>query len=162
MIEVTDLRCDAGRPTPATRPTGVARRLRMRHFAAAIVAFALNAAAPEAFANQIAAPLVSGAEGVGAAGDAYRAVVGRTDSTWVIGVEGVLPEAVTPGFAVLVVDPTAGAQGVILYEGPPIPGAPVVGQVHFGTTVVPLHGLRTPVAPFQEGRCPMFPDSLRT
>jgi len=97
-----------------------------------------------------------------AAGDAYRSVVGRTDSAWVIGVEGELPSDVEPGFGVLVVDPSGGAQGVVLFEGPPIPGAPVIGQVQIGATMVPLLGLRTPVAGFQEGPCPMFPDSLRT
>ncbi|MEZ4586052.1 MAG: hypothetical protein R2909_06595 [Gemmatimonadales bacterium] len=97
-----------------------------------------------------------------AAGDAYRSVVGRTDSAWVIGVEGELPAGVEPGFGVLVVDPSAGAQGVVLFEGPPIPGAPVIGQLQVGAATVPVLGLRTPVAGFQEGPCPLFPDSLRT
>src|SRR5919199_2046333 len=36
------------------------------------------------------------------AGPAYPAIVGRSDSLWVIGVEGALPAKVKPGFGVLV------------------------------------------------------------
>src|SRR6478752_5702212 len=51
------------------------------------------------------------------AGPAYRAIVGRSDSLWVIGVDGRLPAAVKPGFGVLVLDQSARARGVLLYEG---------------------------------------------
>jgi hypothetical protein len=96
-----------------------------------------------------------------AAGQAFRGLVGRTDSSWVIGVEGALPDGVVPGFGVLVVDPGAGAQGVVLFPGPPVPGAPIFGQVSMGAAVVPLHGIGAAVAGFQDARCPLFPDSLR-
>ena len=42
-----------------------------------------------------------------AAGPAYRAVVGRADTTWVIGVEGTFEADDMPGFGVLVLDQSA-------------------------------------------------------
>lgn len=95
-----------------------------------------------------------------AAAEAFRGLVGRTDSAWVVGVEGTLPDHLKPGFGVLVVDPVRGVQGVVIYEGPPIPGAPVLGSVSLGSANVPLLGLRATVAAFQEPSCPLFPDSL--
>lgn len=95
-----------------------------------------------------------------AAGASFRGLVGQTDSGWVIGVEGDV-DATGLGFGVLVVDPVAGPQGVVLYQGPPIPGAPVLGQVHAGAANVSLLGIRAPVASFGDRRCPLFPDSLR-
>lgn len=95
-----------------------------------------------------------------AAAQAFRGLVGRTDSAWVIGIEGSLPDNVKPGFGVLVVDPAGGARGVVIYEGPPIPGAPVLGTVNLGDLTVPLLGLRASVAAFEEPNCPLFPDSL--
>ena len=96
-----------------------------------------------------------------AAGAAQRALVGRSDSSWVIGVDGPLESKNPPGFGVLVVDPIAGPTGLLLFEGPPIPGAPVLGQVNLGPTNLPFHGLKATVAAFQDSRCPLFPDSLR-
>ena len=96
-----------------------------------------------------------------AAGTAFRGLVGKTDTSWVIGVEGEPPAGTKLGFGVLLVDPVAGPQGVVLYEGPPIPGAPILGQVTVGVATVPLLGLGVPAAGFQDARCPLFPDSLR-
>ena len=48
------------------------------------------------------------------AGPALPSIVGRTDSSLVIGVEGVVPPAVKPGYGVLVLDTTARARGVML------------------------------------------------
>jgi hypothetical protein len=95
-----------------------------------------------------------------AAGPAFRGIVGRADTAWVVGVEGAVPDTGL-GFGVLLVDPVAGPQGVVLFGGPPIPGAPVLGQVHAGRATVPLIGVQTPAAGFQDQRCPLFPDSLR-
>src|SRR4051794_35555216 len=47
------------------------------------------------------------------AGAAYPAVVGRTDSLLVVGVEGSLPAKARPGFGVLVVDPQELTRGVM-------------------------------------------------
>ena len=96
-----------------------------------------------------------------AAGPAYSAVVGKTDTSWVIGIDASLPQRPRPGFGVLVVDPSLGVQGLLLYEGLPIPRAPILGTVNAGTLDFPFHGLRAPVAAFQDPRCPLFPDSLK-
>lgn len=96
-----------------------------------------------------------------AAGSVQRGLVGRTDSAWVVGVDGPMPDKPVPGFGVMLVDPVVGPQGVLLYEGLPIPGAPTLGTVHVGTRVVPMIGLKTQAAAFQDARCPLFPDSLR-
>ncbi|MSR03570.1 MAG: hypothetical protein EXR94_12655 [Gemmatimonadetes bacterium] len=95
------------------------------------------------------------------AGQAQRALVGNADSGWVVGVDGPLPDQPVPGFGVLLSDRVLGVQGVLLYEGLPIPGAPTLGSVHIGARVIPMIGLETQTAGFQDGRCPFFPDSLR-
>jgi hypothetical protein len=97
-----------------------------------------------------------------ALGEAYRAIVGRTDSSsLVIGVEGAMPPTPIPGFAVLVVNAEGAAQGVLLYEGKPIQGAPLLGTVSAGDRTLPLIGLRTDITQFEDKSCPVFPDSLR-
>ncbi len=94
------------------------------------------------------------------AGPALPAIVGRTDSAWVIGVEGTLPPAVTPGFGVLVLGPDGAARGVFLYEGSPIAQAPVLGSVTIGALTVPLLGIQLDPAKYEDPRCPVFPDSV--
>ncbi len=96
-----------------------------------------------------------------AAGAAQRGLVGRTDTSWIIGVDGPFPEKPVPGFGVLLVDQILGPQGVLLYEGNPIPGAPLLGTVHVGARVIPMIALQTGIAAFQDARCPIFPDSLK-
>ena len=95
------------------------------------------------------------------AGQAQRGLVGQADSGWIVGVDGPFPDKPVPGFGVLLSDPVLGVRGVLLYEGLPIPGAPTLGTVHIGVRVVPMIGLETHTAGFQDGRCPLFPDSLR-
>jgi len=94
------------------------------------------------------------------AGPAYRGIVGRTDSLWVIGVEGTLPPSTRPGFGALVLDQQGKARGVMLYEGAPVAGAPVIGQVSAGSTSVPLLGVQVDPAKFEDPGCPFFPDSV--
>lgn len=94
------------------------------------------------------------------AGPAYPAIVGRSDSLWVIGVEGSLPANVKPGFGALVMDKGAKAQGVMLYEGPPVEGAPQIGTVSVGNATVPLIGIQLDPAKIEDSRCPFFPDSV--
>ena len=96
-----------------------------------------------------------------AAGDATRGLVGRTDTSWVIGIDGPLPDRPVPGFGVLLNDTKGGPRGVLLYEGKPIPGAPFIGSVHLAATEIPLIGISTSISAFEDGRCPLFPDSLR-
>jgi hypothetical protein len=94
------------------------------------------------------------------AGPAYPAIVGRSDSLWVIGVEGRLPPKVKPGFGALILDQDGKARGVLLYEGPPIEGAPNIGTVSVGNETVPLIGIQLDPAKIEDPRCPFFPDSV--
>lgn len=94
------------------------------------------------------------------AGPAYPAIVGRSDSLWVIGAEGALPEKVKPGYGVLVLDQSEKAQGVMLYEGLPVEGAPEIGKVSVGNETVPLIGIQLDPAKIEDPRCPFFPDSV--
>ncbi len=94
------------------------------------------------------------------AGPAMPAIVGRTDSAWVIGVEGTLPTTITPGFGVLVLDTDGTTRGVLLYEGAPIAQAPVLGSVTVESTTVPLLGIQLNAGKYEDPRCPVFPDSV--
>jgi hypothetical protein len=94
------------------------------------------------------------------AGPAYPAIVGRSDSLWVIGMEGRLPPNVKPGFGTLVLDKSGKARGVLLYEGPPVEGAPQIGTVSVGNATVPLIGIQLDPAKIEDPRCPFFPDTV--
>lgn len=94
------------------------------------------------------------------AGPAYPAIVGRSDSLWIIGVDGSLPPKVKPGFGVLILDKSGKARGVMLYEGTPVEGAPEIGAVSMGNTTVPLIGIQLDPAKIEDPRCSFFPDSV--
>ena len=94
------------------------------------------------------------------AGPAYPAIVGRSDSLWVIGVDGALPPKVKPGFGVVILDQDSKARGVLLYEGTPVEGAPQIGTVSVGELTVPLIGIQLDPAKIEDPRCPLFPDSV--
>ena len=93
-------------------------------------------------------------------GPALPAIVGRTDSAWVIGVDGTLPPAITPGFGVLILDPSGVAKGVMVYEGTPIAQAPILGSVTIQDSTVPLLGIQVDAGMYEDPRCPVFPDSV--
>ena len=95
-----------------------------------------------------------------ALGPAFRAVAGRTDTLLVIGLEGELPPTPAVDWGILIVSPAGTAQGVLLYQGDPIEGAPRLGTIHAGDRNLPLVGLMTDIANFQDASCPVFPDSL--
>ena len=96
-----------------------------------------------------------------AAGPAYPAVVGRTDSLLVVGVEGNPPDGTTLGFGVLAVDGNDQVMGVMLYEGSPITGAPRLGEVSVGGGSVPLIGVQVEAGTITDPSCPpLFPDSI--
>lgn len=96
-----------------------------------------------------------------ALGAAFRSVVGRADSQVVVGLQGTLPETPAVGFGVLIVNPEGKADGVLLYNGDPIQGAPRLGTVSAGSRTLPLIGLQTSIKNFEDASCPVFPDSLR-
>lgn len=101
-----------------------------------------------------------------AAGAALPAIVGRTpsptgaDSLVLVGIDAPLPPNTTLQFGVLVADPTSTARGVMLYETPPVQGAPVIGAVAIGAKSLPLLGLETDLAGLELKDCAFFPDSL--
>ena len=79
----------------------------------------------------------------------------------VIGVDGNPTSNAKPGFGVLVVDPAERVQGVLLYEGNPIPGAPRLGEVSLGSSSIPLIGVQADPSTFTDPSCPsLFPDSV--
>lgn len=94
------------------------------------------------------------------AGPALPAIVGRADSAWVIGVEGTLPPAITPGFGVLIMNTDGAARGVLIYEGSPISQAPILGSVTIQDRTVPLLGIQLDAGKYEDPRCPVFPDSI--
>lgn len=95
-----------------------------------------------------------------AAGPAYRAVVGRADTTWVIGLEGTFEAADMPGFGVLILDQSATAVGIMLFAGDPLEGAPILGAISVGNEMIPLIGIKLNPSRFEDPACPFFPDSL--
>ena len=100
-------------------------------------------------------------DSINLAGGAFPAVVGRTDTLLVIGVDGNPTANARPGFGVLVVDPAERVQGVLLYEGNPIPGAPRLGEVSLGSSSIPLIGVQAEPSTFTDPSCPsLFPDSV--
>ena len=96
-----------------------------------------------------------------ALGPVFGSVVGRADSLIVVGMQGALPATPDVGFGVLIVNPEGRAEGVLLYNGDPIQGAPRIGTVSAGDRSIPLIGLTTTIKNFEDPSCPVFPDSLR-
>ncbi|MEO7987642.1 MAG: hypothetical protein ABI766_14010 [Gemmatimonadales bacterium] len=94
------------------------------------------------------------------AGPALPAIVGRTDASLVIGLEGEIPAAIKPGYGVLVLDQSEKARGVVVYEGLPVEGAPQLGTVSIGPTTLPLIGIQLDPSKIEDPRCPLFPDSV--
>jgi hypothetical protein len=94
------------------------------------------------------------------AGPALPAIVGRSDSLLVIGVEGAVPATIKPGYGVLVLDTAEKARGVMLFEGIPVEGAPTIGTVSIGDATLPLIGIQLDPTRIEDPRCPFFPDSV--
>jgi hypothetical protein len=94
------------------------------------------------------------------AGPALPAIVGRTDSQLVIGVEGAVPTTIKPGYGVLVLDTTERTRGVMVFEGTPVEGAPPIGTVTVGAATLPLIGIQLDPTRIEDPRCPFFPDSV--
>jgi hypothetical protein len=67
--------------------------------------------------------------------------------------------ATQPTWAVLVTDRTLATLGVILYDGPILPGYEEIGQVEAGAFLVPLLGVRVDPKAVADPRCPFFPES---
>ena len=96
------------------------------------------------------------------AGPAWRGTVTH-DSTggWLVTMHGTLAKEAHIGYAVLVVDYDNRALGVLAFDARTIRGAPGLGSLAIGDSVVPLLGVRIDPAAIQNAGCPVFPDSLR-
>ena len=71
------------------------------------------------------------------------------------------PNQAPVGYGVLVVDGRFQAQGVVAYEGVPVPGAVTLGRLILPDLSVPLLGVRLDPRTINDPRCPLLPDSLR-
>lgn len=71
------------------------------------------------------------------------------------------PVGTNVGYAVLVTDGLFRVQGVVMFEGAPVPGATTLGRVVFPDSAFPLLGVRLDPRTIADPRCPLFPDSLR-
>ena len=99
-----------------------------------------------------------------AAGGAFSSVVGtaaQADTMLLVGVEGQVPANFVLGFGVLIVSPSGAPEGIMLYQGPPITGAPQLGTVSFGAMSAPLLGVEADANVYEDPSCAVFPDSLR-
>jgi hypothetical protein len=108
--------------------------------------------APERLPERLVARLV--------AGPALAAIVGRSDSALVIGIEGSIPPGIKPGYGVLVLDTSERARGIMIFEGAPVEGAPELGSVNLGAATIPLIGIQLDPARIEDPHCPFFPDSV--
>lgn len=95
-----------------------------------------------------------------AAGPALPAIVGRVDTMLVVGVDAPMPPNTVPQFGVLVADPQSTARGVMLYESPPVQGAPPIGTINLGAKSLPLLGLEADLDRLEPKGCAFFPDSI--
>jgi hypothetical protein len=93
------------------------------------------------------------------AGPLYAATVTRPDSLLVVTVAVDSAVKLAPGSGVLIQDTTGRTRGIVLFDAPPVAGAPVIGTVVTGGHSAPLVGLMSDPALYQDQRCPLFPDS---
>lgn len=71
------------------------------------------------------------------------------------------PNQAPVGYGVLVVDGRYAVQGVVAFEGVPVPGAVTLGRLTLPDLSVPLLGVRLDPKSINDPRCPLLPDSLR-
>ncbi|MGH7593417.1 MAG: hypothetical protein ACRELE_06145 [Gemmatimonadales bacterium] len=111
------------------------------------------AAVPDAVPATIAVRLV--------AGPAWHGSVARDGAAWRITAHGAVSKDAHVGYGVLVTDDHGVALGVLAFDGHSIAGAPSLGTLAVGDTVVPLLGVRVDPQVLNDPGCPVFPDSLR-
>lgn len=93
------------------------------------------------------------------AGPLYSASVTRSDSTLRVTLQGEPSSKLVPGSGVLIQDSTGRTRGVLLFDAPPVAGAPQIGTVVAGEHLAPLVGIMADPTLYQDPRCPLFPDS---
>jgi hypothetical protein len=85
--------------------------------------------------------------------------VTRSDSALRVTLQGSPSTRLAPGSAVLIQDSTGRTRGVVLFDAPPVAGAPQIGTVVAGELTIPLVGIMADPTLYQDPRCPLFPDS---
>lgn len=95
------------------------------------------------------------------AGPAWRGSVAKDGTGWRITTHGTVSKEAHVGYGVLVTDFHKAPLGVLAFDGHTIAGAPHLGTLTIGDTVVPLLGVRIDPQAMQDPKCPVFPDSLR-
>jgi hypothetical protein len=94
------------------------------------------------------------------AGPAASAMLGRRGDSLEVGIDGGVPAGSGVGFGVLMTDRAGAVRGVLVYDGVPVSGAPVLGNLTVGAARVPLLGIALDSARVEDPRCPFFPDSV--
>ena len=95
------------------------------------------------------------------AGPAWHGTVSPDGTGWKVTTIGQVSSEAHVGYGVLVIDFHNAPLGVLAFDGHAIAGAPNLGSLVIGDTVVPLLGVRIDPQVLQDPRCPVFPDSLR-
>jgi hypothetical protein len=95
------------------------------------------------------------------AGPAWRGTVVGEGSGWRVTTHDTVSRGAHVGYGVLVVDFHDTPLGVLAFDGHSVAGAPSIGMLAIGDTVVPLLGVRIDPQILHDPRCPVFPDSLR-
>ena len=93
------------------------------------------------------------------AGPLYSAAMSRPDSLLVATITADSAAHLSPGSGVLIQDTSGRTRGIVLFDAPPVAGAPVIGSVVIGARSAPLVGINVDPTPYQDARCPLFPDS---
>ena len=95
------------------------------------------------------------------AGPAWHGTVSDSAGRWHVTTHGTVSKRASVGYGVLVVDFHSNPLGVFAFDGRTIVGAPTLGTLAIGDTIVPLLGVRVSPAALKQTKCPFFPDSLR-
>jgi hypothetical protein len=95
------------------------------------------------------------------AGPAWQGTVAKDGTGWRVSTHGVVSKEAHVGYGVLVIDFHDAPLGVLAFDGHSVAGAPDLGTLAIGDTVVPLLGVRIDPRVLQDPPCPVFPDSLR-
>ena len=96
------------------------------------------------------------------AGPAFLATVEPSDSGgWLVKSGTRLSPLAKPGYGVLIVDFHGVTQGVLVFDGRAVAGAPDLGRLAIGDTVLPLLGVSLDPTTMEDPKCPVFPDSTR-
>lgn len=96
------------------------------------------------------------------AGAALRGNVATVDSLgWHISTPDAVADGPPFGYGVLLVDRKGEVLGALVFEGVPIPGAPLLGDITLRGVTLPLLGVRVDRRQIEDPKCPLFPDSTR-